>query len=61
MVGKCLHRKGRGIDICGLHRGMMLVEHAIKVLDRVFERNIGRIDKMHFGFMAEKTTTDAIY
>ena len=44
-----------------LQRHMTLVEHAIKVLDRVFERNIGRIDKMHFGFMAEKTTTDAIY
>ena len=26
-----------------------------------FLRNIGRIDKMHFGFMAEKTTMDAIY
>jgi len=52
--------KGEALT-CGSYRGMQLVEHTMKVLDRVFERNIGRIDKMHFGFMAEKTTTDAIY
>ena len=48
---------------CGSYRGIKLVEHAIKVLERVIERrvrNIVKIDSMQFGFMAGKSTTDAI-
>ena len=44
--------------------GIKLVEHAMKVLERVIERrvrNIVKIDSMQFVFMAGKSTTDAIF
>ena len=43
---------------------MKLVEHTIKILERVIERkvrNVVKIDSMQFGFMAGKNTTDAIF
>ena len=57
--------KGKGDALaCGSYRGMKLVEHAMKVLEKVIERrvrNIVKIDSMQFGFMAGKITTDAIF
>ena len=57
--------KGKGDALaCGSYRGIKLVEHAMKVLERVIERrvrNIVKIDNMQFGFMAGKSTTDAIF
>ena len=57
--------KGKGDALeCGSYRGIKLVEHAMKVLERVIERrvrNIVKIDSMQFGFMAGKSTTDAIF
>ena len=57
--------KGKGDALaCGSYRGIKLVEHAMKVLERVIERrvrNIVKIDNMQFGFMARKSTTDAIF
>ena len=51
--------KGKGEALeCGSYRGIKLVEHAMKVLERVIERrvrNIVKIDSMQFGFMAGKT------
>ena len=48
--------KGKGDALaCGSYRGIKLVEHAMKVLERVIERrvrNIVKIDNMQFGFMA---------
>ena len=38
-------------------RGIKLVEHAMKILERVIERrvrNVVKIDSMQFGFMAGK-------
>ena len=56
--------KGKGDALtCGLYRGIELLEHAMKVLERVIEgrvRKIGKIDDMQFGFMAGRSTTDAI-
>ena len=53
--------KGKGDALaCGSYRGIKLVEHAMKVLERVIERrvrNIVKIDNMQFGFMAGKSTT----
>ena len=49
---------------CGSYRGMKLVEHTMKVHERVIERrvrNIVKIDSMQFGFMAGKSITDAIF
>ena len=47
-----------------LIQGHKLLEHAMKVLERVTERRlrkIVRIDSMQFGFMAGRRMTDAIF
>ena len=57
--------KGKGDALaCGSYRGIKLLEHAMKVLERVIEtrvRKIVKIDSMQFGFMAGRSTTDAIF
>jgi len=57
--------KGKGGPIaCGSYRTIKLLEHAVKVTERVFERGIRqkvKIDAMQFGFMPGKGTTDAIF
>ena len=57
--------KGKGDALeCGSYRGIKLVEHAMKVLERVIERrvrNVVKIDSMQLGFTAGKSTTDAIF
>ena len=58
--------KGKGDALtCGSHRGIKLLEHAMKVLERVIEgrlRKIVKIDSMQFGFMSGgRSTTDAIF
>jgi len=47
-----------------LYRGIKLLEHAMKVVERIFEDRIRQqidIDDMQFGFMKGKGTTDAIF
>jgi len=49
---------------CGSYRGIKLLEHAMKVLDRIFENRIRQqiiIDDMQFGFMKGKGTMNAIF
>jgi len=57
--------KGKGDPMqCAHYRGTKLLEHAMKVLERIFEHRIWQqinIDDMHFGFMKGKETTDAIF
>ena len=57
--------KGKGDALaCGSYRGIKLLEHAMKVLERVIEgrvRKIVKIDNMQFGFMAGRSMTDAIF
>ena len=57
--------KGKGDALtCGSYRGIKLLEHAMKVLERVIEgrvRKIVKIDDVQFGFMAGRSTTDAIF
>ena len=57
--------KGKGDALaCGSYRGIKLLDHAMKVLERVIEmrvRKIVKIDSMKFGFMAGRSTTDAIF
>ena len=57
--------KGKGNALeCGSYRGIKLLEHVMKILERVVEarvRRIVKIDDMQFGFMAGKGTTDAIF
>ena len=57
--------KGKGDPVdCGSYRGIRLLEHAVKVVERIFEHTIWEqieIVDMQFGFMKGKGTTDAIF
>ena len=57
--------KGKGDPmVCGSYRAIKLLEHAMKVIERVFKRRIRekvKTDAMQFGFMPGKGTTDAIF
>ena len=55
--------KGDPVE-CGSYRGIKLLEHAMKVVERIFEYRIRQqidIDDMQFGFMNGKRTTDAMF
>jgi hypothetical protein len=57
--------KGKGDPMeCGSYRAIKLLEHAMKVVERVFEqrlRDMVNIDDMQCGFTPGKGTTDAIF
>jgi len=57
--------KGKGDPMdCGSYRGIKLLEHAMRVVERIFEHRIRQqieVDDMQFGFMIGKGTTDAIF
>jgi len=49
---------------CGSYKGIKLLEHAMKVVERIFKHRIRQQidrDDMQFGFMKGKGTTDAIF
>jgi len=56
--------KGKGDPMkYGSYRGIKLLEHAMKVLERIVEHRIRQqieVDDMQFGFMKGEGTTDAI-
>ena len=57
--------KGKGDALeCGSYRGIKMLEHVMKIFERVIEvrvRGKVKIDNMQFGFMKGKGTTDAIF
>ena len=57
--------KGKGdVMSSGSYREVKLLEHAMKIVERVLERRIRtlvNLNKMQFGFMPEKGTVDAIF
>ena len=57
--------KGKGdVMSCGSYRGVKLLEHAMKIVERVLERRIRtlvNLNEMQFGFMPGKGTVDAIF
>jgi len=57
--------RGKGDPMeCGSYRGIKLLEHAMKVVETIFEHRIWQqidTDDMQFGFMKDKGTTDAIF
>ena len=57
--------KGKGdARECGSYRGVKLLEHGLKVMERVVEkrlRNLVKINDMQCGFMPGKGTVDAIF
>ena len=57
--------KGKG-DVwdCGAYTGVKLLEHGIKIVERVFEsrlRSVVTINDMQCGFMSEKGRIDALF
>jgi len=56
--------KGKGDPMeCESYRAIQLLEHAMKVVERIFEHRICQqieVDDMQFGFMKGKGTTDAL-
>ena len=57
--------KGKGdVMDCGAYRGVKLLEHAMKIVERVLEKRIRelvKVDDMQFGFMPGKGMTDALF
>ena len=57
--------KGKGdVMSCGSYRGVKLLQHAMKIIERVLERRIRKLvnlNKVQFGFMPGKGTVDAIF
>ena len=57
--------KGKGdIRNCSCHRTVKLLEHGMKVVERVLEKRPSRIasvDEMQFGSMSERRTIDAVF
>ena len=55
--------KGDALD-CGKYRGLRLLEHGMKIWERVLMRRLQpylTISPQQFGFAAGKSTTDAIF
>jgi len=49
---------------CGSHRDIKLIDHVMKVLERLVEKKVkckGTLDSMQFGFTLGKGTTDAVF
>ena len=57
--------KGKGNAMsCGAYRGVKLLEHAMKIVEKVLEKRLRRmvkVDEMQFGFMPGKGTIDAVF
>ena len=57
--------KGKGdVMSSGSYRGVKLLEHVMKIVEKVLERRIKtliNLNKMLFGFMPGKETVDAIF
>ena len=57
--------KGKGDPLqCGKHRGLRLLEHSMKVWEKILDRRlktIVNISSNQFGFSAGRSTTDAIF
>ena len=56
-------KKGSVMD-CASYRGVKLLEHGMKVVERLLEKRLRRLvkfDQMQFGFMPSRSTVDAIF
>ena len=57
--------KGKGDALeCGSYRGINLLDHVMKVLERVIEKRMRSkmsVNDMQFGFRPGRETTDAIF
>ena len=57
--------KGKGGAMnCIAYRGVKLLDHAIKIVEKVLERRLRlmlKVDEIQFGFMPGKGTIDAVF
>ena len=57
--------KGKGNAMsCGAYRGVKLLEHAMKIVEKVLQsrmRCMVKVDEMQLGFMPSKGTIDAVF
>jgi len=56
-------RKGDAMS-CDAYRGVKLLEHGMKIVEKVLERRLQsmvKVDEMQFGFMPGKGTIDAVF
>ena len=57
--------KGKGdVTNCNTYRGVKLLEHAIKIVERGLKKKIQQvvnINSIQFGFMVGRETTDALF
>ena len=57
--------KGKGdVRLCGNYGSIKLLEHGMKVIERIYERKLQKVvklDEMQMGFMPGRGTTDAIF
>ena len=63
MVVPLYKDKGNVLE-CGNYRTIKLLEHGMKVVERVFEKRLRKmveITKEQYGFVAGKGTIDAIF
>ena len=59
-----LYKDKGDVRECGSYRGVKLLEHGMKVLERVLERRLRKkivVDEMQCGFMPGRGTIDAIF
>ena len=58
-----IYKEKEDIMNCGMHRGVKLLEHAMKIVEEILEKRlriIVTIGGMQFGFMPGKGTIDAV-
>ena len=56
--------KGDAMSCMAYVRGVKLLEHAMKTVEKMLERRLRRmvkVDKMKFGFMPDKGAIDAVF
>ena len=57
--------KGKGdMTNCGAYRGVKLLEHGMKIVERVLEKRIGalvKVNGMQFDFIPRRETTNALF
>ena len=59
-----IYKKKGSVMGCASYRGVKLLEHGMKVVERLLEKRLKRlvkVDQMKFGFMPGKSTVDAIF
>ena len=59
-----IFKKKGDILECGNYRGIKLLKHGLKILERILDkriRKVVKIDPKQFGFMPRKSTVDAIF